>query len=272
MLNLLICNNRLEDVENINKNINIFKSTFINSKVYIFHDSTAEGFCYSKNAEILSLNKNIGLLAARKYLVEHIPYNYDNDYFTWLDSDDTLDVKKLKLYYEEIYKNNWNFYGLLQSDRVWNKIYKLSLLKKAYNVIPKDMYNFKILYYEDLFLKDIMFDLLSEDNFNNIRSDNINFINYNGYHAPNLSNLESAKKFFESLFLKETWGLNKISPFKASPKQLSIIIYNHMKHYGENYILDIINDIIKRLPEKYHSYFNDIITNAYKIDSILNAK
>lgn len=104
MLNLLICNNRLEDVENINKNIDIFKSTFISSKVYIFHDSATEGFCYSKNAEILSLNNNIGLLVARKYLVEHISYNYDNDYFTWLDSDDTLDVKKLKLYYEEIYK------------------------------------------------------------------------------------------------------------------------------------------------------------------------
>ena len=46
-----------------------------------------------------------------------------------------IDLKS-KLYMEdEIYKNNWDYYGLLNTDRVWNKIYRLSLLKEAYEVL-----------------------------------------------------------------------------------------------------------------------------------------
>lgn len=272
MLNLLICNNRLEDVENINKNIELFKSIFNESNIFIFHDSDIQCDSYDKNAVVFSINKNIGLLAGRKYLVDHIPEKYDNDYFTWIDSDDTFLSQELQRSYDEISKNGWDYYGLLDSDRVWNKIYRLSLLKEAYEVIPQDMFGFKILYQEDSFIKSVIFDIAVKKQFNNIKSADIRFIKYNGYHAPNLSNPESAKKFFESLFIKEIWGINKVGPFKVSPRQLSIIIYNHMKHYGENYILDIINNIIKRLPEKYHSYFNDIIVSAYKIDSVLNAK
>lgn len=272
MLNLLICNNRLEDVENINKNIALFKSIFNESNIFIFHDSDIQCDSYDKSAIVFSINKNIGLLAGRKYLVEHIPEKYNNEYFIWLDSDDLLLPQELQRSYDEIYKNNWDYYGLLNTDRVWNKIYRLSLLKEAYEVIPQDMFGFKILYQEDSFIKSIIFDIAVKRQFNNIKSADIRFIKYNGYHAPNLSNPESAKKFFESFFIKEIWGINKVGPFKILPRQLSIIIYNDMKHYGENYILGIINDIISKLPEKYHSYFKDIIDSAQKLDLTLNTK
>lgn len=182
---MIVCFINYEDkyIENVNKIINKIYNIFEPTKVYIYHDNVYNGG-YDKRAQVITKNKNNGCVWARKYLIESIPSEYDNEQSIWIDSDDDIKEDVIK-YIFDTYNNCEK--DLVTVDRnsifVWNKIIRVSLFKKAASFIPEYKYDLNFTYKEDSFYYAIINSIIK----NNIIIDRkIKYIKYSGMHTPSL--------------------------------------------------------------------------------------
>lgn len=266
MLKLLICNSRKCDLENLNKNIENFLNTFEDSIVYIFHDNDKlEEYNYHPKAKIITLNKNIGTLMARKELIKNLPEKENNDVCTWLDSDDTLNVENLKKYYNEFINSNWELYGSLKEVMVWGKLYKQELLKKIYNNIPQKNYGFNSVIFEDGFAMTSLEYIKKREGItlNNVKLD---LVKYNGPHPHyEFEDKKCAIKNFSSHILRYIWSLDKNTVFYKKNTSFPLFcFYRFCKRYGFEYVIGILKELANQC-EEYKPYVDHQIAKIEKM-------
>jgi hypothetical protein len=255
MLKLLVCNNRKCDLENLNKNIEAFLNAFEDAIVYIFHDDDKlKEYAYHPKAKIITLNKNIGLLMARKELIKKLPEEENTDTCTWLDSDDILNIGNLKKYYNEFINSNWELYGSLRETMVWNKLYKQELLKKIYNNIPQENYGFNNVVFEDGFAMTSLLYIKEKEGIT-LNNTKLDLIRYNGMHPYfEINNKFYAVKNFSSLVLRYVWSLDRSTVFYEKDATLPTMLFcDYCKKYGFEYIIGILKELAKKC-KKYKPY------------------
>lgn len=266
MLKLLICNSRKCDLENLNKNIENFLNAFKDSIVYIFHDNgKLEEFNYHPKAKIITLNKNIGLLMARKELIKNLPEEENNDVCTWLDSDDILNVENLKKYYNEFISSNWELYGSLKEVMVWNKLYKQELLKKIYNNIPEKNYGFNSVIFEDCFAMTSLVYIKKREGMT-LNDTRLDLIRYNGSHPHyKINDRKCAISNFSSLILRYVWSLDKNTVFYDKDAEMPLVLlFNYCKRYGFEYVIGILKELANQC-EEYKPYVDHQIAKIEKM-------
>ena len=251
MLNLLIANSRLRDVENINKNIDLFKKLNPEGKIFIFHDnSDLENFNYHKDAQIITLNKNIGLFFGRKYLIEHLPETYDDEYFCWLDSDDYLVEEGLAsaIHYSE--DPNYDMVGFNLTYCIWDVILKLKIFKQIYNLFPEQKYGLRLHYQEDVIFRKNLNKLIDERKIK-LYKIYISYVKYTGHHNVEFVYEDNMKLFLEGLLTQHIWQIDNVNAIYTIENAQSKL--NHLRAvYGHNYTDKIFFPLNNSIPdEKY---------------------
>ena len=122
---ILCINGRDEDIPNVNQNIEKLN----NFKSYVFHDGNLRNCINNYNFPVISLDRSIGILYARKYIVEQIPDEYNNYYAVWFDSDDDFYLEELLFALSDNSYKNYDINGEINSNYHWNRIIKVSVLK-----------------------------------------------------------------------------------------------------------------------------------------------
>ena len=144
----------------------------------------------------------------RKYLVEHIPEEYDNELFCWLDSDDHIIPEKLQELKDFYDKNpDYEIIGSLDHISIWGLAIALKIFKYVYSYFPENPYGFRLHYYEDHIFLQVLKELIRTKKLDvKIFKCYIPFIDYTGYHNTDYSIPKNMQLFFEGLFVQYLWS------------------------------------------------------------------
>lgn len=264
---MIVCFINYEDkyIENVNKVISKIYNIFEPTKVYIYHDNIYNGG-YDKRAQVIIKNKNMGALWARKYLIENIPSEYDNEQLIWIDSDDDIKEDAIKYIFDTYNSYEKDLVSVKYNNvLVWDKVMRVSLFKRAASFIPDYKYELNFSYKEDVLYSAIIDKIVGN---NYIIDYNIDYIEYSGRHYPLLlchqDILNSGDRIIEALTQYCIWLYDKkdiICEDNIQQLLLGEIRTNKDRYACMKVSRRLLNKIIlqtlEKVDEKYHEFIKE---------------
>ena len=261
ILCIITCNPK--DDKNIENNIELFNKN-IGGKVYIHYNSeSAHSF---ENTTTIITDHKIGMINARKKLIESISDEYNDNYVIWLDADDKLNTDNLIKFLDlGIYKRTEC--TINNSVYHWARLAKLSIIKRVYSYIPYTKFNFN--HREDTIYWYILLFGLHIPTY----PYDIQYTEYSGYHGYESSSVErdNIEKLVIVYLTFIMWKVDKLK-YLSDNLLLEFLDYPYNtkllskedKVVFKDTVLDLVNNkYLALIPKKYHEatvkFFNELV-------------